>query len=282
LVFVVVPFLGLILAITLLWGRGITWLELSLMAGMYVATGLGITVGYHRLFTHRSFETVRPMKFILAVLGSMAVEGPLLKWVATHRKHHQHSDRPEDPHSPHSRGGGLRGVIAGFWHAHVGWVFTPDHPNLMRYVRDLNADRVLRAISKLFGVWVMLGLLIPTGLGWLLTGTWTGALLGLLWGGLVRICLVHHVTWSINSICHMWGGRPYQGDDESRNNFICGILAFGEGWHNNHHAFPNSAAHGLRWWQVDVSYLLIRAMALVGLAWRVRVPTMDVQLAKRA
>jgi stearoyl-CoA desaturase (delta-9 desaturase) len=278
---VVTPFFGLIAAIALLWGKGLTWVEPTLLLGMYVLTGLGVTVGYHRLFVHRSFDTVRPVKFLLAVLGSMSVQGPLLKWAAVHRRHHQHSDGEEDPHSPHHFGDGVRGVLAGLWHAHVGWIFADEPPNLIRYVRDLHADKVLRVVSRLFGLWVVLGLLIPTGLGWLLTGTWTGALLGLLWGGLARIFFGHHVTWSINSVCHLWGARAFESHDHSRNNFLCGILALGEGWHNNHHAFPFSARHGLRWWQLDVSYLVIRLLELTGLAWSVRVPAPAAVAAKR-
>jgi len=278
---VLAPFVGLVVAVTFLWGRGVTWVEVSLLLGMYTLCGLGVTVGYHRLFTHRSFETFRPIKLLLAVFGSMSVQGPLLRWVAIHRRHHQHSDRPDDPHSPHHYGAGVRAVIAGFWHAHVGWIFAKDYPSLSRYVRDLQTDRLLRAISRSFGIWVFLGLLIPTVLGGLLTGTWTGALLGFLWGGLARIFFGHHITWSINSICHLWGRRPFQGDDESRNNLVFGILAFGEGWHNNHHAFPNSARHGLRWWEIDLSYLVIYALKLLRLAWRVRVPTSQALSSKR-
>jgi stearoyl-CoA desaturase (delta-9 desaturase) len=282
LIVVLVPFFGLIAAVAFSWGWGFGWVDLILLVGMYAITGLGITVGYHRLFAHRSFEALRPVKFVLAVLGSMAVEGPLLKWVAVHRSHHRHSDQPDDPHSPHHFGGGVLGVLAGFWHAHMGWMFTPDRPGLGRYVRDLHADRLLRAVSRTFGVWVLLGLLIPTVLGGWITGSWRGALLGLLWGGLVRILLVHHVTWSVNSICHLWGARPFEGRDESRNNSICGVLALGEGWHNNHHAFPNSARHGLRWWQLDLSYLVIRAMSMVGLVWCVRQPAPETINARRA
>ncbi len=272
LVALIAPFVGLLVAVYGFWGWGVTWVELALLLTMYMATGLGVTVGYHRLFAHRSFETVRPLKFLLAVFGSMAVQGPVLKWVAVHRRHHQHSDKAEDPHSPHHFGGGFRGTIAGFWHAHIGWIFKADYPNLKRYIRDLQSDTLVRITSRLFGLWVFLGLLIPTVLGWFLTGTWTGALLGLLWGGLVRIFLGHHVTWSINSICHLWGSRPFDRGDLSRNNFIFGVLGLGEGWHNNHHAFPYSARHGLRWWELDLSYLVIRALEQLGLARCVRVP----------
>jgi len=279
---VLVPFLGLIVAIYGLWGWGVTWLELALLLVMYTAAGLGVTVGYHRLFAHRSFEAVRPVKFLLAVLGSMAVQGPVLRWVAIHRRHHQHSDQPDDPHSPHHYGGGVRGILAGFWHAHVGWIFKADYPKLSRYVQDLDADRVTRIASSLFGVWVFLGLFVPAAVGGLLTGTWTGVLLGFLWGGLVRVFLGHHVTWSINSVCHLWGSRPFDRGDQSRNNFLFGVLGLGEGWHNNHHAFPSSARHGLRWWQLDMSYLVIRALELFGLARCVRVPAREWTVTKEA
>jgi stearoyl-CoA desaturase (delta-9 desaturase) len=266
---VILPFLGLVAAIVLLWGRGLHWVELALLLGMYGLTAVGVTVGFHRLFTHRAFETNVVVKFLLAVLGSMAVQAPLLKWVATHRLHHQHSDTPEDPHSPHHQGLGL---LRGFWHAHIGWAFDPDATGLDRYVKDLRQSGALRVVSGLFPVWVALGLLLPAALGGLLTWSWAGALLGLLWGGLARVFLVHHVTWSVNSVCHLWGARPFRTPDCSRNNFILGVLALGEGWHNNHHAFPTSARHGLRWWQLDVSYWVICSLALLGLAWKVRLP----------
>jgi stearoyl-CoA desaturase (delta-9 desaturase) len=242
------------------------------LLGGYFLTAIGITVGYHRLVTHRSFETNRVVQFLLAAFGSMAAEGPLLQWVAVHRRHHQHSDTHDDPHSPHHQGKGFFGLVRGFWFAHLGWIFKPSPPDLSRYVKDLRQSALLRQVSMLFPVWVALGLLIPAILGGLITGTWTGALLGLVWGGLARIFLVHHVTWSVNSVCHMWGGRPFRGADHSRNNLLFGILALGEGWHNNHHAFPSSARHGLRWWQVDMSYWFIRALSWLGLAWKVRVP----------
>ncbi|HVK14481.1 MAG TPA: acyl-CoA desaturase, partial [Gemmataceae bacterium] len=255
---ITIPALGLAAVPFLAWGWGFRWADLGLLLGMTVLTGLGITVGFHRLFTHRSFETAWPVQFALGVLGSMAVQGPLWKWVATHRRHHQHSDREGDPHSPHPHAAGLAGVLRGFWHAHVGWAFDRDIPGLERYVPDILRSRLLRTVSALFPLWVVLGLAVPAALGGLLSWSWQGAVLGLIWGGLVRVLLVHHVTWSINSACHLWGGKPHDCGDESRNNLIFGILAFGEGWHNNHHAFPTSARHGLRWWQFDASYLVIR------------------------
>jgi stearoyl-CoA desaturase (delta-9 desaturase) len=276
-----VPFFGLIIAIASLWGRAFGWIELVLLVGMYAATGFGITVGYHRLFTHRAFETSRIVQFILAVLGSMALEGPLVRWVATHRRHHQHSDTHSDPHTPHAHpSGGVVGAVLGAWHAHVGWVFDVDPPNLLRYAKDLVEDRSMRLVSALFPVWVALGLLIPAGLGGLLSWSWTGVLFGALWGGLARIFLVHHVTWSVNSVCHLWGRRPFDNGDESRNNVLFGILALGEGWHNNHHAFPTSARHGLRWWQVDFSYWVIQLLAVFRLAWNVRLPKNVLQPAR--
>jgi len=211
----------------------------------------------------------------------MAVQGPLLKWVATHRRHHQYSDRQEDPHSPHHHGQGVLGLLRGAWHAHLGWLFHPEPPDLDRYIKDLHQSRMLRMVNALFPVWVAAGLLIPAVLGGLLTKTWVGVGSGLVWGGLVRIFVVHHVTWSINSVCHLWGRRPYRSDDQSRDNVVFGFLGLGEGWHHTHHAFPTSARHGLRWWQLDLSYWVIKALALLGLAWNVKVPTKKAQAAQR-
>ncbi len=270
---VIIPFVGFIATIVLVWGWGINFVHLSVFAVMYCLTGLGVTVGYHRLFTHRSFDTVWPVKWLLGVFGSMAVEGPLMKWVAEHRCHHQHSDTELDVHSPHmNEHSSVAAVFAGFWHAHAGWLFAGEMRSLSRYVGDLRKDPRLCRLSRLFPLWVLLGLLIPAVLGGILTRSWYGVLLGFLWGGLARIFLVHHVTWSINSVCHIWGAQPHNTRDESRNNVIFGFLAMGEGWHNNHHAFPNSARHGLQWWQLDLSYIFIRALECCGLAWNVKVP----------
>ena len=277
LVVILLPLLGLVGAALFLWGWGFSWVDLGLLLGMYFLTATGITVGFHRLFVHRSFETNSTVKFILAALGSMAVEAPLFKWVAVHRRHHQHSDQPDDPHSPHLHGAGLLGWLRGYWHAHIGWFFDPDPPDLDHYIKDLRQSRTLRVANALFFLWVVLGLLIPAVLGGILKGWWAGVWTGLLWGGLVRIFLVHHVTWSVNSACHLWGFRPYRSGDESRNNFIFGVLALGEGFHNTHHAFPTSARHGLRWWQPDASYWVIRLLALVGLAWDVKLPTTEAE-----
>jgi stearoyl-CoA desaturase (delta-9 desaturase) len=280
---VVIPFVGLLAAVFLLWGVAFSWVHLALLVAGYLLTGLGITVGYHRLFTHRSFETNGVVRAVLGVLGSMAIEGSIMRWVATHRRHHQHSDSELDPHSPNTHGEGVLAVLKGFWHSHIGWFFTAEPRDLLeRYVPDLAADRVTRVVSKLFPLWVVLSLLLPGVIAWAITGTVVGGLLGILWGGAVRVFMVHHITWSINSVCHLWGRRPYRSHDLSRNNLLFGVLGFGEGWHNNHHAFPTSARHGLRWWQLDTSYLVIRGMQMVGLARNVRVPTPERIEAKMA
>jgi len=281
LVAVASPFIGFIAAMTFLWGWGFNWMYLTIMLCMLFPTALSITIGYHRLFTHRSFETIGPVKFILGVLGSMALEGPIIKWCVTHRHHHQHSDHVDDAHSPYHHGAGFGGMIKGFWHSHIGWFFAPEIPNLSRYAKDLLEDKVIHFVSSTFVVWVMLGLLLPAAIAGLITMTWTGALLGLVWGGLARIFIVHHLTWSINSVCHIWGARPYRSHDESRNNILMGVIGFGEGWHNNHHAFPTSARHGLAWWQIDVSWWIIRLMEMVGLVWKVRLPAENQIAAKR-
>jgi len=282
LIAVFLPPVCLVIGMLLLWGSGFTLTHLILMTLMYLFTGYGITVGYHRYFTHKSFEAPGWVKNGLAILGSMAAEGPLLRWVAQHRQHHQHSDKHDDPHSPHLHGGGVWALMKGLWHAHAGWMFKPDAPNLHRYVVDLANDRSLVWISRLFPVWVGLGLAIPAVIGGLLTMSWAGVLLGLVWGGIIRIGVVHHITWSVNSICHVWGTQPFRTHDHSKNNGIVGVLALGEGWHNNHHAFPTSARHGLRWWEFDSSYIIIWVMEKLGMARKVRVPTNEMMEAKRA
>jgi len=269
---VILPLLGLVIAAVLWSLRAWGWLDLVLFAVLYFLTALGITLGFHRYFTHRSFDTYPFIEALLGVLGSMSVQGPLLKWVALHRRHHQYSDQPGDPHSPHLCGPGALSVLRGWWHAHVGWIFLADPPGLHRYITDLKQSRLVRTISQLFPLWVLVGLLAPAVLGGLLTGTWLGAVTGFVWGGLVRIFAVHHVTWSINSICHLWGARYYRTDDESRDNWVFGILGLGEGWHHSHHAFPTSARHGLRWWQLDITYLVLKLLETCKLAWNVRIP----------
>ena len=241
---VIVPFVGLIAAMVLLWGVALNWSYLAVFALMYVVTVLGVTVGYHRLFTHHSFKTPRFVEALLAVCGSMAIQGPVLDWVADHRRQHQHRAGHEDPHSPHMHGSSLRGTLSGFVHAHLGWFFGKPFDGRAKYVGDFKNDRLIAWMHRLFPVWVRMCLCIPAALGGLFTMSWMGVLLGFIWGGLVRVFFVHHVTWSVNSICHLWGTKPYKSHDESRNNAIFGVLAFGEGWHSNPHAFPTSARRG--------------------------------------
>jgi stearoyl-CoA desaturase (delta-9 desaturase) len=254
LVAVIVPLVATIYAIYSLWERAVNWLDLSLLLSFYILTALGITIGFHRMLTHRSFRPHPVVKFILLVLGSMALEGPALEWAATHVKHHAQSDREGDPHSP----------VEGFFHAHLGWLFKDRMAAPNVYCKNLVKDPIVVFVSQTFFLWVALSLLIPFALG-----GWTG----LLWGGLVRIFLAHHVTWSVNSVCHTFGKRDFETPDQSRNEWIIGLLAMGEGWHNNHHAFPRSAFHGLRWWQFDLSGYIIRVLERVGLVHDVyRIP----------
>jgi stearoyl-CoA desaturase (Delta-9 desaturase) len=267
----VVPFLAFIAAIVLLWNRIVDWSDLALFAVMYVLTGLGITVGFHRLLTHRSFQTHKATEYVFATLGSMAVQGPVIAWVADHRKHHAHTDEEGDPHSPHvGRGDGVIGALRGLWYAHMGWLFDAHgRAEAERYARDLVEDRGMRFLSRWFLGVAALGLLIPAGLGYLLDGTLKGALTGLLWGGFVRIFMLHHVTWSINSVCHFFGRRRFAIEDQSTNVFWLALPSFGESWHHNHHAFPRSAVHGLKWWEIDTTAVVIRTLKRLGLAWNV-------------
>lgn len=269
---VTVPLVGLVAGIVLTWGWGITWVDLGLLVGMYLASMLGVTIGFHRLFTHRSFQTYAPIQCLFGVLGSMSLQGPLLDWVGRHRLHHQHSDKDGDPHSPYPHDRGIWGWLKGFWHSHIGWAFSPMPDSLARYAGDWRRNRLIRIVSDLFPLWALLGLVIPSAIGFAFGGWW-GALTGFIWGGLVRILLGHHATWSVNSICHLWGSKPFASGDESRNNALVGVVALGEGWHNNHHAFPLSARHGLEWWQFDLSWIIIRTMSKCGLAWKVRLPS---------
>jgi stearoyl-CoA desaturase (delta-9 desaturase) len=281
---VILPVVGLFAGIALMWGRGVGRLELGLLAGMYFLTSIGIGIGYHRLVSHGSFRTPPAVRVVFAVLGSMAAQGPVLYWAAIHRRHHSCSDREGDPHSPHyDRGDGVLGLLVGLWHAHVGWLFHHEVTDWGRYITDLLRDRGLFLVNRLYALWVLLGLAIPTALGGLLAGTWRGALMGLLFGGLIRIFLVHHVTWSVNSLCHVYGTAPFRAPDESRNNAWIAVPSFGEGWHNNHHAFPYSAFHGLRWWEFDLNAWIIRGMESVGLAWDLKAPTPEMlRQARRA
>jgi stearoyl-CoA desaturase (delta-9 desaturase) len=267
----ILPFLALGVAGWQVWAELLGWHDLIVFFVMYAATGLGVTVGFHRHLTHRAFATKRWLRATLAALGSAAIEGPVISWVADHRKHHAFSDRPGDPHSPHvDHGGGVRGAVRGLAHAHLGWLFVhTERGAKRRYAPDLIEDPVIRFVDRTFLVWAVGGLAAAFGLGYAIGGTLTAALTGLLWGGGVRLLVLHHVTYSINSLCHFFGRRPFATSDESRNLAWLAPFTFGEAWHNNHHAFPTSFAHGLRRWELDVSAAVIRMLERVGLAWDV-------------
>ncbi|MFL5696006.1 MAG: acyl-CoA desaturase [Ktedonobacteraceae bacterium] len=250
LVIVTVPFLGTVLAIALLWQQAIQWSDLALLVTMYTLNAFGLTIGYHRMLTHRSFRPHPAVKAILLVLGAMAVASPPIEFAATHIKHHAQSDREGDPHSP----------LEGLFHSHLGWLFKDRFADPQVYCRHLLKDAIVVFVNRSFLLWVGLSLAIPFALG-----GWTG----LLWGGLVRIFLVHHFTFSVNSICHTFGKREFETNDRSRNQWLVALLAFGEGWHNNHHAFPRSAFHGLHWWQLDFSGYVIWTLERLGLAHEV-------------
>ena len=267
---VFLPFAAFLAAIVLLWNSAVSATDLAILGVMYLLTGVGVTVGFHRLLTHRSFQVPKPLEYIFAVLGSMAVQGPVMSWVADHRKHHAHADEEGDPHSPHvGHGDGATGVLSGLWHAHTGWLFsTQGQASARRYAKDLYEDPGKRLINRRFPLLVLLSLAVPALAGWAITGTLAGAAGGLLWGGLVRIFLVHHITWSVNSVCHFLGTRRFETEDQSTNVAWLALPSFGESWHHNHHAFPRSASHGLRRWErlLDPSALVITLLEKVGLA----------------
>ena len=267
----VVPFLLLFVAAWQTWNQALRPSDLIVLGIIYFATGFGITVGFHRLFTHRSFATHPWLRGVFAALGSAAIEGPVISWVADHRKHHACSDREGDPHSPHvGHGSGWKGAVKGFFHAHLGWIFIhTQRGNKQRFAPDLIADPVVSFVNRTFFLWAVLGFVVAFALGFAIGGDLAAGLTALLWGGAVRVFLLHHVTYSINSLCHMFGRQPFETKDESRNLAWLAIPTMGESWHNNHHAFPTSATHGLRRWQVDPSALVIRGLEKAGLAWDV-------------
>jgi stearoyl-CoA desaturase (Delta-9 desaturase) len=265
---VVLPFVGVIAAIVLLWNRAVDLTDIGILVVSYLVTAIGVTVGFHRLLTHRAFATYPWLERTFAVMGSLSVQGSVMDWVADHRKHHAHTDVEGDPHSPHvGHGSGL----AGLWHAHTGWLMeTQGQADWRKYARDLYDDPAMRSIGRSFPLLAFVSLAVPTLAGWALHNfTLSGALQGLVWGGLVRIFLVHHVTWSVNSICHFFGTRRFEIEDRSTNVAWLSLLSLGESWHHNHHAFPRSATHGLRRWEVDPSAWIIGGLERVHLAWNV-------------
>jgi len=271
------PLAGLLAAMNVSWQRGwLDWTQLGIMGVGLLLTGLGITLGYHRLLTHRSFSTHDGVRAFWMMMGALALQKSPIEWCATHRKHHALSDTPGDPHTPHDFEPGFINALKGFWHAHAGWILTGHmiSRDQQRYVPDLLDDPLAVWIHRWWEiVWYPLTFLIPTLVAWGITGTGEGALLGFLWGGCARVFLVQHITFSVNSLCHLFGRKDYHSNDESRNNFFCGLLCAGEGFHNNHHAFPTSARHGLEWWQFDLTWCVIRLMERCGLAWNVKLPS---------
>jgi stearoyl-CoA desaturase (delta-9 desaturase) len=271
--FLLVPFLALAAAVPVFWGWGVSWLDLTIGGAFFVVSTLGITVGYHRYFTHGAFRAKRALRIALAIAGGLAAQGPVIGWVADHRRHHAFSDREGDPHSPWLFGTSPVALARGFWHAHMGWLFGRDKTNVDRFAPDLEADRDIRVVDRLFPVWVVVSLALPALLGGLITLSWWGALTAFLWAGLARISFQHHVTWSVNSICHMIGERPFASRDRSANFWPLAILSMGESWHNTHHADPTSARHGAQRGQIDISARVIWAFEKLGWAWNVRWPT---------
>jgi stearoyl-CoA desaturase (Delta-9 desaturase) len=280
----VAPVVSLLFVGWQLWASLLGWNDIFVFLLLYVLTGLGVTVGLHRLLAHRAFATTRQIRATLAILGSAAIEGPVISWVADHRKHHAFSDQDGDPHSPHvDHGHGWRGALRGLVHAHVGWLFIhTQRAKRTRYAPDLLADPVVSWVDRTFLIWALGGLLAAFGLGWLFGGRLRDGFTGLLWGGAVRMLVLHHVTYSINSLCHYFGRQRFETGDESRNLAWLAPLSLGEAWHNNHHAFPTSAGHGLRRWEIDPSALVIRGLERLGLAWDVVRVSPERQAAKLA
>lgn len=282
--YVFLPFAGLLAAVYRYWRHGIGPMEATLFLAGFVLSVAGVEVGFHRCFSHVSFKPSRPVKIALAFFGSVAAQGPLLFWTALHRRHHRFSDVPGDPHSPHLHGPGLHGFFLGLWHAHAGWIFDPfpTQEEIRRYVPDLIEDPVLRALSDFNNYYVLIaaGLVIPAAIGALWTRTAAGALQGFLWGGLVRVFFAQHTNFSVNSLGHTFGARPYRSDDESRNNALVALVSLGAGWHNNHHAFPYTASNQFHWWQLDPCGWIIQALEKVGQVSAVKFPERGVIEAK--
>ena len=281
-IFIVVPLLGILAAGFVLWGTGLSLVDLSLAVVFYSITLYGITVGFHRLFTHGSFKANRPLRIALAIAGQMAIEGPVTRWVADHRRHHAFSDEEGDPHSPWRYGTGFRALSKGLWHAHIGWLFDVEQTDQKRFAPDLLADKDIARVARFFPALVAVSLLAPALLGGLITWSWTGALTAFFWASVVRIGLLHHMTWSINSICHTWGARPFVTKDRAVNVWWLAVISGGESWHNLHHADPTCARHGVDKGQLDSSARLIRWFEKAGWARDVRWPKAERLAARRA
>lgn len=272
-VLVGVPFAALLVAVPAAWGWGLGWRDVTIAFAFYVVSGLGVTVGFHRHFTHGGFKAKTPLRVALAIAGSLSIQGPVIRWVADHRRHHQFSDKEGDPHSPWRFGTSFGALCKGMWHAHMGWLFMRERTNEQRFTPDLLADRAIYRIDRLFGAWVVVTLFGPALIGGLWSMSWSGALTAFFWAGLVRISLLHHVTWSVNSVCHVIGERPFESRDKSTNFWPLAIISFGESWHNSHHADPTCARHGVLPGQLDISARVIAIMERFGWVHDVRWPT---------
>lgn len=267
---VILPLSGTIAALILAFHSGISFMEISLFLGMWLATGIGIEVGFHRYLSHHAFQAATPIRALLAILGAMAAQGPPIYWAANHRRHHQYSDLPDDAHSPNLHGEDFWGRLQGLGYAHQGWIFDLELTNTYLFAKDLLRDPPIARINQYYFAWIFLGLILPGVIGGIVTKSLMGVLSGFLWGGLVRMFVVHQTTYAVNSICHVFGSRPFKTSDRSTNNFWLAIPTLGGSWHNNHHAFPDSAINGLKWWQVDLSGSFIKVMETLGLVWAVK------------
>ncbi|MGH3492124.1 MAG: acyl-CoA desaturase [Sciscionella sp.] len=273
--FAVLPLLALIAAIPLAWGWGLNWVDVGLALSFYALTGLGVTVGFHRHFTHGAFKANRALRVGLAIAGSMAMQGPVITWVADHRRHHAYADKEGDPHSPWRFGTTPFALAKGFWYAHMGWLFERDLTNPKRFAPDLLADTDISRVHRAFPALTVVTLLAPAALGGVITMSGWGALSAFFWAGLARVAALHHVTWSVNSICHLIGNRPFDARDRSANFWPLAILSFGESWHNSHHADPTGARHGVRRGQLDISARVIWVFQKLGWVTKVRWPSAD-------
>lgn len=278
----ILPTLGTIAALWIAFDQGVSRLDLLLFLGFYVFTIFGISVGYHRLFSHRAFKAVTPVRVILAIAGSMAAQGSVVYWVSNHRRHHQYTDKLGDIHSPYVNDEGEMSYWQGFWHSHMGWTFDHKMTNAVLFAKDLYRDKAIARTNRLYYVWVLAGFVLPALIGWAATGTAWGAFTAFLWGGMVRMFLSYHSVNGIDSITHLFGSQPFRSEDHSRNNALWAVLTLGEGWHNNHHAFPSSAVFGLEWYQLDPGTWLLKGLEKLGLVWDIQQPSDKMIEAKKA
>lgn len=276
----ILPTIGTVAALWLAWRNGVTSTDIWLLVAFYLLTIMGITLGYHRLFSHRSFKAAAPVRVILAIAGMMAAQGSVIYWVSNHRRHHQYTDLPGDVHSPYIRDEGEMDIVTGFWHSHMGWTFNHKLTNAVLYTKDIYRDAPVARANRLYYVWVLLGLALPALIGGIMGG-WYGALTGFLWGGMVRMFLTYHFVNGIDSVTHIFGRQPFKSDDHSVNNALWALPTLGEGWHNNHHAFPSSAVFGFEWYQLDPGAWILYGLRRLGLVWDIQRPSEAMIAAKR-